>query len=85
MIGVQLGARAPQTCKGVHPVEPFQYVLILNPTEEEKKAGGAPKLLGDVRTIMAKDKDHAALLAGQSIPSGTDTARVEVRVRPFRG
>jgi hypothetical protein len=61
----------------------FQYILIrkfnVKKDEEPKK----PELLGDVRTILAKDQDSALKQAARAIPDDVDLDDVEIAIRPF--
>lgn len=63
----------------------FQYVVVLHPTEKEKKDGAVSKIIVPITTIIATDERTATLIAGKAIPQEyLDTLnRCEVIVRPF--
>lgn len=64
----------------------FEYVIILHPTEEEKKAGKQSVLVnGGIEHVLANDERSAVLMAGRHIPEDLlpNIDRMEVAVRPF--
>lgn len=63
----------------------YQFLLILNPTDEERKSGKEAEIIKDVTTILAPDDKAAAMLAGRAIPNEhlDKIARIEVALRPF--
>lgn len=63
----------------------YQFLLILNPTDEERKSGKEPAIIKDVTTILAPDCQAAAMLAGRAIPNEhlDKISRIEVALRPF--
>lgn len=61
----------------------FQYILIRKfPTKKDEETK-KPELLGDVRTILAKDQDSALKQAARAIPDDVDLDDVEIAIRPF--
>ena len=65
--------------------EPFQYLLILRPTEEEAKQAIQSDIIDGPITVLAKDEATARILAARAIPAQfeKDIDRIEVAVRPF--
>lgn len=63
----------------------FQFAVILHPTTKEKKDGKRPELIVDITTIVAENKEEAALRAARAIPEEHEgkLGRLEVAVRPF--
>ncbi len=63
----------------------YQYAVILNPTEKEKKDGKEGELLLEVTTVLAKDDATAQIKAARAIPEEhmDKLSRLEVAVRPF--
>ncbi len=63
----------------------YQYVVLLQPTDKEKKAGKHPEIVVNITSVVAKDVDHAKILAIKEVPDKhMDSAdRLEVLVRPF--
>lgn len=63
----------------------FEYVVLLHPTEKEKKDGVKTKMIVDVKRLVAADAGTATLLAARAIPTEFEESieRVQVVVRPF--
>lgn len=63
----------------------FEYVAILHPTEDEKKAGVKSSLIVPITPALAKDAEQATLLAARAIPPEyiDRLEQIEVAVRPF--
>lgn len=63
----------------------FEFVIIKHPTKDEEEKGQSSKLIVGVQTVLAKDEQGAAMLAGRAIPEEElpFIDRLEVAVRPF--
>ena len=63
----------------------YQFAAMLNPTEDEKKAGKSSTIIVDVTTVAAANDNNAIVLAGRAIPEQFLACldRVEVAVRSF--
>lgn len=66
-------------------MKPYEFLIVKNPTGEEKKAGKAPSIVVQPKLVMAPDDKAAAMLAGREIPESEVAAidRLQVYVRPF--
>lgn len=66
-------------------MKPFQYVIVYQPTEKEKKDGKKSEIVVDLKTILAADEKTAMLLAGRAIPENfiDKLNQLDVYVRPF--
>ena len=62
-------------------VKLFQYVVVYHPKDDEEPA----QIVVELRTVLAKSKEAAALRAAREIPLEYEEKldRVEVAVRPF--
>lgn len=63
----------------------FQFVILKHPTKEERDSGKSSELVTEIETVLAKDEQGAAMLAGRAIPEAElpFIDRLEVAVRPF--
>ncbi len=61
----------------------FQYVLIRNFPVAKDAEPKKSELLGDVRTVLAKDQDSALKQAVRAIPADVDPEDVDIAIRPF--
>jgi hypothetical protein len=61
----------------------YQYILIRNFKVAKDAELKRPELLGDVRTVLAKDQDSALKMAARAIPDDIDIDDVEIAIRPF--
>lgn len=61
----------------------FQYILIRNFKVAKDAEPKRSVILGDVRTVLAKDQDSALKLAARAIPEDVDVDDVEIAIRPF--
>lgn len=66
-------------------MKPFEFLIVKNPTDDEKKAGKAPAVIVEPKLVMAPDDKAAAMLAGRAIPESEVPAidRLQIYVRPF--
>lgn len=63
----------------------FQYVIFLEPNNENKEVPEKAKILVDVKTIVAASDRQAGILASRDIPEEyiDRLEEVNVAVRPF--
>lgn len=64
----------------------FQYVIVENPTSEERKGGATARLVTPQPVlVVAVSEQQAALLAGRGIPEELvgKMEKLEVLIRPF--
>jgi hypothetical protein len=63
----------------------FQYAVIFTPKAAEGQLADAPKLIVDLKTVLAKDINQASILAARDIPAEycDKLDQCEVAVRPF--
>lgn len=66
-------------------MKPYEFLIVLHPTDDEKKAGKQSQIVVPTKMVMAPDEKAAAMLAGREIPEPHlgNIARLEVFVRPF--
>ena len=64
----------------------FEIVVVLNPTEKEKRDGAIPQIVVPITAVVAHNAEGAKLQAYRLIPEehAKHTDRLEVAVRPFR-
>jgi hypothetical protein len=63
----------------------YEYAIIWNPTDEQKKDGKKSKILVKPEHILAKDDNAAFMIAVRAIPENhtDDMDQIDVAVRPF--
>lgn len=63
----------------------FQYAIIWQPTESEIKEGKRAKVVKDITSILARDKESVNILAAREIPEEylTQLDQINIAVRPF--
>lgn len=68
-------------------MSPYLVIVVLNPTEREKKHGKTPTIVVQPTAVMARDKEHLAIRAMRLVPEEHADAdeRLEVRSIPFAG
>jgi hypothetical protein len=63
----------------------FQYAILYQPSDKEKREGREPEIVCEPTHILARDQNHAMLKAFGQIPDKYKDCldRIEVAVRPF--
>ena len=63
----------------------FEVLLLLHPTEEERRKGEHARLLDDVQRYVARDQQTVLLLAARRIPTEymDKLDRLQLLIRPF--
>jgi len=64
----------------------FQYAILWHPTDKQKKDDGAkPKVIVEIKTILAADQQGAMMAAAMEIPLEykNQLDQIEVAARPF--
>jgi len=63
----------------------FQYAVIYQPDEAERKNGAKPEIVIDLKTVLAESESVVGMMAAREIPDGfkDKLSRMEVAVRPF--
>jgi hypothetical protein len=63
----------------------FQYAIIWNPSKKEAEDGLKAKLVGEIKTVLAKSQDDVNILAARSIPEEylDCLEQIDIAVSPF--
>lgn len=64
----------------------FEVMICELPTKEEAKEGRLKRIVSEIKTVVAKDAQAAAIryvMDNQESMKGVDRDRMEVLVRPF--
>lgn len=63
----------------------FQYVIFLNPKNDNEGPSERPRILVDQKTVLASSERQAGIIASRDIPEDVidRLEEVEIVVRPF--
>jgi len=63
----------------------FQYAILWHPNEKEEKEGQKSKLIGDIKTVLAKDDKEVLMIASMEIPADYKDKldNLQIAVKPF--
>ena len=63
----------------------FQYAIIWNPNKKEAEDGMKAKLIGEIKTVLAKSSGDVNILAARSIPEEylNCLEQINIAVSPF--
>lgn len=66
-------------------MELFQYVIFWTPTTDQAKEGKKPEIIVEFKTVLAKSKESANMLAAKEIPDkyNDEIDQVTIALRPF--
>jgi hypothetical protein len=63
----------------------YQYAILFNPSEKEKKEGKTSKILVPITSVLSPDDKTAAIQAARAIPEEymEMLTQINITVRPF--
>lgn len=63
----------------------FQYAIIWNPTEKEAEDGKKAKLIGEIKSVLAKNAAEVNVIAARAIPEEylEELDQISIAVVPF--